>query len=121
MNEDAIIANRPHVLEQVAVTLPGGTELGKEARDLLAPVAWPRLREPANRVVVAVGFPESRDPRQDLVQRQGFQSPLPVASRDLHVLLRHRPRSISRRSAAFHAKQEWPSAQLEAMGGGHAA
>ena len=32
---------------------------------------------------------------------------------DLHVLLRHRPRSISRRSTAFHAKQHssnraWP-------------
>jgi hypothetical protein len=70
MHEDAIIANRRRVLEHVSVVLPGRIESGKETHDLLASVARPGLREPANRVVVAVGLPEFVDQGLD-----GFASP----------------------------------------------
>jgi hypothetical protein len=45
MRKDAIIANRPRVLHHLSILAPSRNELSTKAHDLLASVAWPRLRE----------------------------------------------------------------------------
>src|SRR6476660_8041043 len=71
--------------------MPSRPVFGEETRDLLASVAWPRLRELANRVVVAVGLPESGDPLHDHFQGSRLGGwILQVAPSNLDVLLRHR-------------------------------
>src|SRR5262245_53724832 len=86
MNEDAIIANAPGLLDNQAVALPCRKEVAEEGHDLLASVAGPRLRERTNGVVVALGFPESGDQRREV----SFGPPIEVAPHDLDVLLPHR-------------------------------
>src|SRR6187399_3241241 len=85
VNKDAIIANRPRLLDHVAHTLPVRKPLRKEGHQLLASVAWPRRWDLPSRVVVALGLPESGDPRRELFR--GRQMLLQVAPGDLDVLL----------------------------------
>src|SRR5262249_7061199 len=89
MHEGAIIANRPRVLDRVLNALPSHAELGREANDLLASVAGPCLRELGCRGVVAVGVPKLSPPFGCFMPPLSLE----VATHDLHVLLRHRPRS----------------------------
>ena len=93
-SQDAIIADCPRLLDQDSV-VPRITQPGEKVPDLLASVARPRLREPANRVIVAVGLPESGDELRELLWGNGFEPLLQVAPDDLDVLLRYRPLSIS--------------------------
>src|SRR5262249_4904236 len=84
VHKDAIVANRPRVLDRVTV-VPSGVVLRGETKDLLTSVAWPRLRKRATRVVVAVGLPELGEQLRWFVPALSFE----VAAHDLHVLLRH--------------------------------
>jgi hypothetical protein len=97
-DEDAIIADSDCVLDLEPVARPGRTDLDKEGHDLVASVAWPRLRELANGVVIAVRLPEFSGQSRVVVldvapPRFSFEratGALEVAPHDLHVLLRHR-------------------------------
>src|SRR4029453_5477052 len=105
MHQDAVIADRYGVRDGVCVGLPPSRQvLGKEGANLLLAVACSRLREAAHGVVVAIGLPELRNPRLNVFQvsAEYFLEPPPHYP---DVLLRHRPRSISPKGAAFHAKR----------------